>query len=257
MEKHKLLLHSIHTRSVWFSHISQLFHLSLKQALVPFNILTSMQAIKTNDEGSVYRLKNRTEFAMQALPAEQMGIFQDLKCCEDAYEQEILWGQWVEGFFDKGKITWEAFAAVPLMQTLSLKANWFDLRPLWEYLLFMAHHVERIYFYYDRQPGPSFSSEELRWKDVQRREETRPWLRLAFHAFREYAFILEERLDAAPKPEKELIYKLLWVILSFGKVELQARTQLKLRDWACTFQREQNRMGQPTDQQQLGLFRTA
>lgn len=215
-----------------------------------------MQANKTKDQGALARLRHRAEFAKQALLEGQVFIFQELELCEDSYEQEILWGQWTEGFFEQGKITWEAFAAVPLMQVLSLKNNWFDLRPLWQYLLFLAHHVERIYFYYDRQPGPSFSSEELRWKDVTRREEIRPWLRLAFHAYREYATILEGRLEAAGKDEKELIFKLLWVILSFGRLQLNASTQLKLRDWACAYQCHQNHLQHLPDQKQLGLFRS-
>lgn len=215
-----------------------------------------MQAIKTKDWGASPRLRHRAEFAQQALPEEVIGIFQELELSEDSYEQEILWGQWTEVFFEKGKITWEAFAAVPLLQVLSLKEHWFDLRPLWEYLLFMAHHVERIYFFYDRQPGPNFTSEDLRWKDVLKREETRPWLRLAFHAFREYATIIEEKMEAAPKGEQELIFKLLWVILSFGKVQLRARTQLRLRDWACAYQRHQNQIQHLPNQKQLGLFKS-
>ncbi|MCI4668220.1 MAG: hypothetical protein MRZ79_08790 [Bacteroidia bacterium] len=213
-----------------------------------------MQVIRSKDQGAIQRLKHRADFAKQALPEGQVRVLQELELTDDAYEQEILWGQWTEAFFEKGKITWEAFAAVPLLQIISLKNSWFDLRPLWEYLLFVAHHVERIYFFYDRHPGPDFSAEDLRWKDVAGREESRPWLRLAFHAFREYVSILEERLDKSTNDEKELIYKLLWISLSFGKVRLAAHTKLKLKNWACEYHRHHNGIQHFPDQKQLGLF---
>ncbi|MEO0895074.1 MAG: hypothetical protein AAFY71_01550 [Bacteroidota bacterium] len=200
------------------------------------------------------RLRYRAGFSEEALENECLNVYEELKNAEDPYDQEIFWGQWTDCFFKDSNITWVGLASIPLLQQILLRDRWYDKRPVWEYLLFMASHVERIYFYYDRHPGPDYLSEESRWKDVWRREEARPWLRLAFHACREFVPMMEQLLPHLSKAEKEFAYKLLWLTISFRRKPLHAQTREELQNWACTYLRIKDPGHTLSNHNQLGLF---
>lgn len=202
----------------------------------------------------VERLNYRAAFVEEAMETECLNTYKEMIDTDDLYDQEIYWGQWTECFFQAGSITWLGLAAVPLLQKLLLRNHWYDKRPVWEYMLYLASHVEHIYFYYDRHPGPDYLSEENRWSNVSKREEARPWLRLAFHALREFRPVLENVLPGLVRSEKEFAYKLLWLTLAFGKQPLKAETRLELQTWASSYLRSKEDGHTIPNHNQLGLF---
>jgi hypothetical protein len=176
-------------------------------------------------------LRPRSYFALEALSSDLQDLFFKLLEENDPLEQELLWSCWIEYFFQEGKISWEGMASVPLLQEILLKENHSDSLPLWDYLLYLAGQVEYIYFYYDRNEGPSYQSEAHRWKDVRGREEVRPWLRLAFHSLIEYVHFFEQKLKAARKKEKEFVLRFLGLVLSMGHAPVESSTRQTIFSW--------------------------